>query len=630
LAQLPRRFAFMLGGGKNLESPTLMVKLSLARDFPPADEAAWKALVEEALKGTPFAALRAKTYDGVAVEPLYRRAREVRPIPGRSPGLPWRVMQRIDHPDPGTANAQILDDLNNGANGIALVFEGAIGDHGYALAATGAAISAALDRVHLDAGIALDLDLGLPSKDAAGLVATLVKARAITPQSVTISFGFNPLGAIALAGSSVLPWKDITALLARLVSDLANQGFAGPFAAADGRVIHAAGGSEAQELAFALASALAYLRALEQGGIALDDARRLISFRLAADQDQFLTIAKFRAMRKLWARVEEACGLTPRPSSIAAETAWRMMTKRYPHGNIVRGTISALGAAIGGADAVTVLPFSAALGLPDAFARRIARNTQTILIEEANIHRVADPAAGSGAIEALTNALCEAAWGLFQEIERQGGAAQALEAGSIQQHVAGVRTARQANVARRKDSLVGTSDFPDLAEGEVAVLALPRLAALATNRLALAPIRLAEPFERLRDRSDQYLAKHGARPKAFLACLGRPADFNARASFAKSLFEAGGIEAVEANGANLAKRFTESGAKLACLCSSDKVYEREAAAVAESLTKAGAKHLFLAGKPGANQAALASAGISSFLHQGCDTLAILSAAYDEI
>ena len=340
-------------------------------------------------------------------------------------------------------------------------------------------------------------------------------------------------------GQSPLPWKDIAPIFAGLVSDLASQGFAGPFAVADGRVIHAAGGSEAQELAFALACAVAYLRALEQSGIALDDARRFIYFRLAADQDQFLTIAKFRAVRKLWARVEEACGLKPLPVFVAAETAWRMTTKRDPHGNIVRGTIAALGAAVGGADAVTVLPFSAALGVPDAFARRIARNTQTILIEEANIHRVADPAAGSGAIEALTDALCETAWWFFQRIETAGGVAEALQTGLIQRVVARVRAEREANVARRKDTLVGSSDFPDLGEDKVAVLAQPRLAALSTNEAALAPIRLAEPFERLRDRSDSYLAQHGARPKVFLACLGRAADFNARASFAKSLFEFG-------------------------------------------------------------------------------------------
>jgi methylmalonyl-CoA mutase len=607
-----------------------MAELSLARGFPPADEAAWQALVKNALKGAPFSALRSETYDGIAVEPLYLRAQEARPIAGRAPGHPWNIMQRIDHPDAKVANAQILDDLNNGANGIVLVFEGAVGDHGYALPATGSAISAALDDVYLDAGIAIDLDFGFQSKEAAGLLATLVKARGIYPKSVTVRFGLDPLGTIALSGSSPLAWEDMATFLGQAISDFRQQGFAGPFAAADGRVIHAAGGSEAQELAFALGSAVAYLRVLEQGGIALADARDLIYFRLAADQDQFLTIAKFRAIRKLWAQVEEACGLTPRPSFVAAETAWRMMTKRDPHGNIVRCTIAALGAAVGGADAVTLLPFSAALGLPDGFARRVARNTQIILIEEANIHRVADPAAGSGTIEALTDALAEAAWSKFQEIESLGGLAQALETGSIQEDVAKVRAARQANVARRKDALIGTSDFPDLAENETEVLSLPRLAALSENERALVPVRLAEPFERLRDASDLYLAKHGVRPKVFLACLGRPADFNARASFAKSLFESGGIEAVEGDGDNLAKRFKESGAKLACLCSSDKVYESEAVDAAKALAEAGASRMYLAGKPGSQQAQLEQAGIGTFLQQGCDTLAILNAAYDEI
>jgi methylmalonyl-CoA mutase len=607
-----------------------MVELSLARGFAPANEAAWKALVDEALKGAPFAVLESETYDGIVIEPLYTRAQGTNRIEGRVAGQPWAVMQRIDLTDPKAANKQTLDDLMNGANGLTLVFEGAVGDYGYALPATGAAISAALDNVHLDAGIAVDLDLGRPSKDAAGLLATLAKARALAPQTLTIRFGFNPLGAIATTGESPKLWSDIAANFARLVSDLAAQGFTGPFAVADSRVIHAAGGSEAQELAFTLASSVAYLRALEQSGMAIDDARRFIYFRLAADQDQFLTIAKFRALRKLWARIEEACGLMPHPAFVSAETAWRMMTKRDPHGNIVRGTLAALGAAVGGADAVTVLPFSAALGLPDAFARRIARNTQTILIEEANIHRVADPAAGSGAIEALTDALCGVAWNLFQDIEREGGLDQALDSGSIQKAVAAVRAAREANIASRRDSLVGTSDFPDLAEDQVAVLAQPRLATVSVRKKALTPIRLSEPFERLRDRSDAYLAQHGTRPKVFLACLGRPADFNARASFAKSLFESGGIEAVEEKADNFAKRFKESGAKLACLCSSDKVYERGASDAAKTLIEAGASRIYLAGKPGAVHAALEKAGVSTFLHQGCDTLEVLTAAYDEI
>ena len=607
-----------------------MVELTLARNFPPADEAAWKALVEEALKGTPFASLRSRSYDGIAIEPLYPRAQGRSRIEGRVAGAPWAVTQRIDMPDAKAANAQAHDDLANGANAFTLVFEGAGGDYGYALPATGAAISQALDNVYLDAGIAIDLDLSMQSKDAAGLIATLVKARGLVAKDVTIRFGFGPIGGIAISGQSPLIWTDIAPIFAGLIRDLAAQDFAGPFAVADGRVIHAAGGSEAQELAFTLASAVAYLRAMEQGGIALDDASRFIYFRLAADQDQFLTIAKLRAIRKLWSRIEQACGLDPRPAFVAAETAWRMMTKRDPHGNIVRGTIAALAAAVGGADAVTVLPFSAALGIPDAFSRRVARNTQLILIEEANLHRVADPAAGSGAIEALTDQLCRVAWDLFQGIERAGGAAAALEAGLIQNEVARVRAEREANVARRKDALVGTSDFPHLAEDKVPVLGTPRLSIINSDDAALPRHRVADAFERLRDRSDDYLARHGTRPNVFLACLGRAADFNASASFAKSLFEAGGIEAVEGNDDNLAKRFTDSGAKLACLCSSDKGYAREAADAAKALAAAGAKHIYLAGKPGADRAALESAGIGSFLHQGCDTLQVLNAAYDQI
>ena len=607
-----------------------MVELTLARNFPPADEAAWKALVEEALKGTPFASLRSRSYDGIAIEPLYPRAQGRSRIEGRVAGAPWAVTQRIDMPDAKAANAQAHDDLANGANAFTLVFEGAGGDYGYALPATGAAISQALDNVYLDAGIAIDLDLSMQSKDAAGLIATLVKARGLVAKDVTIRFGFGPIGGIAISGQSPLVWTDIAPIFAGLIRDLAAQDFAGPFAVADGRVIHAAGGSEAQELAFTLASAVAYLRAMEQGGIALDDASRFIYFRLAADQDQFLTIAKLRAIRKLWSRIEQACGLDPRPAFVAAETAWRMMTKRDPHGNIVRGTIAALAAAVGGADAVTVLPFSATLGIPDAFSRRVARNTQLILIEEANLHRVADPAAGSGAIEALTDQLCRVAWDLFQGIERAGGAAAALEAGLIQNEVARVRAEREANVARRKDALVGTSDFPHLAEDKVPVLGTPRLSIINSDDAALPRHRVADAFERLRDRSDDYLARHGTRPKVFLACLGRAADFNASASFAKSLFEAGGIEAVEGNDDNLAKRFTDSGAKLACLCSSDKGYAREAADAAKALAAAGAKHIYLAGKPGADRAALESAGIGSFLHQGCDTLQVLNAAYDQI
>jgi methylmalonyl-CoA mutase len=377
-----------------------------------------------------------------------------------------------------------------------------------------------------------------------------------------------------------------------------------------------------------------YLRALEASGIALDAARKMIFFRLAADADQFLTMAKFRAIRKLWARVEEACGLTPAPVFVSAETAWRMMTTRDVYVNMLRTTIAAFAAGLGGANAITMLPFTNALGLPDAFARRIARNTQLILEEESNLAKVSDPAAGSGGIEALTDELCHAAWTLFQEIEAAGGADEALSRGIIQNKVAETRAAREQAIATRKDPLTGLSEFPHLTEKQVAVLDVARVSpvpfgAPALTLPALKPMRLSEPFEALRDASDRALKQTGSRPKIFLANLGKPADFIARSMFARNFFEAGGIEAVNSEaGADLAGAFKNSGAKLVCLCSSDEVYANQAPAAAQALAAAGATHIYLAGRPGKNEADISTAGVKTFIFAGCDALRTLCTAHD--
>jgi methylmalonyl-CoA mutase len=382
-------------------------------------------------------------------------------------------------------------------------------------------------------------------------------------------------------------------------------------------------------LAFALAVALAYLRALEAEGVSLDAVRRMIFFRLAADADQFLTIAKFRALRKLWARIETACGLAPAPAFVSAETAWRMLARRDPQVNILRTSIAAFAAALGGADAITVLPFTAALGLPDRFARRIARNTQLVLLEESHLAKVADPSAGSGSVEDLTDQLCRTAWALFREIEAAGGIATALASGLVQQKVSDVRAKRAAALARRKDALTGVSIFPNFHKAEAKVDA--PMPARRPSAGGLDPIRLAEPFEALRDASDRTLAATGARPKIFLAALGTEAEFTPRSTFAKNFFEAAGIEVI--GGAivetpALAAAFKASGVALACLCSSDKVYEREAAATAQALKAAGARHIYLAGRPREQEGALKAAGVQSFIYEGCDALATLRSVYD--
>jgi methylmalonyl-CoA mutase len=612
--------------------------LPLAAEFPAATREQWRKLVDGVLKGAPFEKrLVGKTYDGLTIDPLYDRDARAQPVVGRAPGAAWTITQRVDHPDPAAANVEALHDLENGATGLSLVLAGSVGAYGYGLAANEAAIARALDGIHLDAGIALDLDLSPQAKDAATGLAALVKRRGIAPAATSIRFGLDPIGAAALRGGSPPAWSELAPTLGADVSDLARQGFRGPFAVADGRVIHNAGGSEAQELAYALAVAVAYLRALDASSIPLDAARGLIYFRLAADADQLLTIAKLRALRKLWARVEVACGLTPTATFIAAETAWRMMSRRDPYVNMLRATIATVSAGLAGADAVTVLPFTLALGLPDRFARRIARNTQLVLLEESNLAKVADPAAGSGGVEHLTAELCRAAWALFQEIERAGGAFAALEQGLLQQKVAAVRAERQAAVARRKDALTGTSDFPDLAEAPVAVLDLPPVVVppypVAHTFDPLPSIRLAKPFEALRDASDRMLAQTGARPKVFLTNLGRLSDFTARATFAKNFFEAGGIEAVSNDGFasrdEMVTAFKASGARLACLCSSDAVYAAEAVAAAQALVSAGAR-LALAGRPGEQEQALRAAGVATFIFAGCDVLAALRASCDLI
>ena len=313
-------------------------------------------------------------------------------------------MQRIDHPDATQANAQALHDLENGATGLTLVFAGANGAYGVGLEPSAEAVAKVLDGVYLDAGIALELQIGPQSRMAAIHVAEYVKRKGINPADCDIRFGLDPLGACAVWGSSPYSWPEIVPAVTSAIKGLAAMGFKGPFAAADGRVIHDAGGSEVQELAFVLASAVAYLRAIEQAGVALEDAQGMVYARLSADADQFLTLAKFRALRLLWARIEQACGLTPKPLFIAADTAWRMLTQRDAYVNMLRATMATFSAGLAGANAITVLPHTLALGLPDDFARRAARNTQLVLLEESNLAKVSDPAAGSGGIETLTQA----------------------------------------------------------------------------------------------------------------------------------------------------------------------------------------------------------------------------------
>jgi methylmalonyl-CoA mutase len=603
----------------------------------------WRGIVEKALKGRAFDdALVSRSADGLLIEPLYPAAPE-EPAPPLSRHRPWRLAQRIDHPDPREASRLALEDLEGGAREMVLVLSGSPTARGFGVdASTVEALELALSGIKLDL-IGLRLETApFDGRAVAQNMLELIARRGDRATSLSIDFGLDPVSDMARCGGLPLAWPDVAERFTATAKMLGAKGFTRRLARIDGRAAHEAGASEAQELAFALATGVAYLRALESHGWSLDRARAALGFLLVADADEFLTIAKFRAMRRLWARVEEACGCVPEPIELSAETAWRMTTRRDPHGNMLRATLAAFSAGIAGADAIGVLPFTAALGLPDAFARRAARNLQHVLIEESHLWHVADPASGSGAFEALTQALARKAWELFQEIEREGGIVESLMGGKLQARIAKVGEIREAQIGRRRAPITGVSEFALLSEAPVGVLApAPENAGEARSSYplqerfeALAPRRLAEAFESLRDRSDAHLARKGRRASVFLANLGGAATFATRRQFAKGLFEAGGFEALENEEPSTLSRivdlFRASGATLACLCSSDDTYARLGVETARALKAAGAAKLAVAGKPHDLAPAFAGEPIDLFVFAGCEAVDILKGLYDDL
>ncbi|MER5745886.1 methylmalonyl-CoA mutase small subunit [Streptomyces sp. NPDC002225] len=608
--------------------------LSLAAEFPAPAHEQWQRLVEGVLRRSgkeaegPAAeeALSTTVEDGLITRPLYT-SRDSAPdagYPGFAPFTRgskaagnaaggWDVRQRHALPDVGRLNEAVLADLENGVTSLWLTLGGGAG-------VPVSALAAALDGVYLDLAPVV-LDAGDETDAAAAELLRSCAERGVDAPDVRGNLGADPLGRAARTGAE----PDHTAAV-HWAQRCARE-FPGLRAlTVDALPYHEAGGSAAEELGASLATGVALLRTLTDAGMPVEDACGQLEFRYAATADQFLTIAKLRAARRLWSRVAEVCGA---PGAGAqrqhAVTSSVMMTRRDPWVNMLRTTLACLGAGVGGADSVTVLPFDHALGLPDAFARRIARNTSTILLEESHLARVIDPAGGSWYVERLTAELAGAAWAFFQEIERSGGQAAALRSGMIGDRLAATWAARSKDLARRKEPVTGVSEFPLLSERPVERDPAP-LAADGPG--GLPRVRRDEAFEALRARSDAHLAATGQRPRVFLAALGPAAAHTARASFAANLFQAGGIEPVHepvtVDAATVADAFRASGATVACLCSSDALYAEQAAAVAGELGAAGARRVFLAGRPGEY------AGVDEYVFAGSDVVAVLSSLLDRM
>lgn len=547
------------------------------------------------LGDSPERLLETPTYDGIAVRALYTALDELPepPLPGQWPYVRggaamrdsdagWKVAEAFPPAPavtPGEANAAVLDALTDGVSALVL----RVGEP--------EEVATLLSGVYLDLAPVI-LDAGSHVAGAAeALLALVDRLEEDRRAAVSIDLGADPLTA-KLSGRAAPSIEQVVAVAARVA------GYPGVRAITiDGPAFHNLGANASWELAGSLAAAVAYLRALTGAGMSAGDALRRISFRLAADDDQFLTIAKMRAARQLWARVAEVVGDPAGGAAVVhAETSRAMMTQRDPWVNMVRGTLAAFGAGVGGADTVLVHPFDVAIpgGLPEvsaAFARRIARNTQLLLLEESHVGRVLDPAGGSWFVEDLTEELARQAWEHFQEIESRGGFADALDV--IAERIAAVAAQRTDDIAHRRTAITGVNEFPNLAEP-----ALPQQV-LAQQDSAPTTMRYAGQFEALRDRSDAYLARTGARPRVLLLPLGPLAEHNIRATFATNLVASGGIEAVNpgpVDAGGVAAAVTGSGSPaVAIICGTDKRYGAEAAGVVRAARDAGVERVYLAG-----------------------------------
>ncbi|WP_278313072.1 methylmalonyl-CoA mutase family protein [Lolliginicoccus levis] len=553
---------------------------------------------------TPDDHLVTETLDGFGIRPLYTSADELPepPLPGTHPFVRgtdphrdtsrgWHVTCRFD----GTGSSvhdDVVGALENGASALWLVIgKGSI---------TVDSLARVLEGVYLDLAPVM-LDAGAEVAAAANALLSLLDERGRDERfdraTARISLGAAPLTtAFARESGAVRKSIDVAAAVSLAQAALSRSEQIRAFLV-DATVFHDSGASDSQEVGAACAAGIAYVQAMMAAGMTAADALSQVEFRFSVTDDQFQSIAKLRAARQAWARIAEVLGAPEAGSAPQhAVTSAAMMTQRDPWVNMLRGTVAAFGAGVGGADFVTVQPFDAALppgamGVSAAFAQRIARNTQLLLLEESNLGRVLDPAAGSWFVESLTATIAATAWDFLQEIERRGGLESTLAEGWLGEQIAATRSTRDQAVAERRWSITGVSEFPDLGEK-------PTNESDGTPLIGEQVHRYAAPFETLRDRSDAHLARTGSRPRVVLAPVGPLAEHNVRTTFVMNFLAAGGIEGVNPGPVSLDQlpaAASDAGTTIAVVCGTDSRYGTEAAEAIKALRGSGISTVLVAG-----------------------------------
>ncbi len=688
-------------------------------EFPPTPYEEWRKAVDKALKGAPFEKrLVTRTYEEIDLQPMYRQEDianlpHLDSLPGFTPYLrgatplgyvasSWDVAQELPYATPAAFNEALRADLARGQNAVNLVLDRPtlagidadqaeaedVGKGGLSISSV-ADLAQALDGVDLES-TPLFIQASTSALTFTALLAALVEKQGKSLAKVRGAIGMDPLGQLARDGRLPRDLDGIYDVMAQLTTWAKTNAPQLRTITVQGHPYHNGGASATQELAFALATAVDYLRAMQSRGLNIDDIAPRIRFALSIGSNFFMEIARLRAARLLWAKIVQAFGGNAEAQKMnlhARTSAWNQ-TIYDPHVNLLRATTEAFSSAVGGCDSLHISPFDELLRVPDEFSRRVARNAHIVLREESHITRTVDPAGGSWYVENLTDSIGRKTWAIFQELEKQGGMAQALAAGWPQARVADTAAKRAANIARRKDIFVGTNMYPNLKETRIEPepvdawaiqteratalkqhragvdagrkqAALDRLAqggqvveaaiqaALAGATLgeiaqaartnakpgptidAVHAQRGAQAFEALRQAAETYVARIGQRPQVFLATMGPLTQHKARADFATAFLGVGGFETIYPSGFNTPDEAADaalaSGAKAVVICSTDPTYPEIVPPLVQKLKKASPDLIvLLAGYPADQVEAFKTAGVDDFIHLNANCQALLS------
>lgn len=607
--------------------------VGLADGFPPVDQEQWLGGVRKVLfrgrqepTDDEFEAafgrrLVTRTEDGIELQPLYTAENQTGDagFPGVAPYVrsthaaprQWEIRQRVVLGDP---ESSAVAELESGATGVLVEV---------APDSSTDALDRTLDGVHLELA---PVSVSVGHRDAGfGAARSLLDVweRRGTPTDGRMgTLGVDPVGAWLRSGGTTDIAADLAAS-ADLVATALQQAPSARVLVSDGTVWHDAGASDGQELAWTLAGAAAMVRALVDAGVDRAVAFASIEFRFAANADQFATITKLRAARGLWARIAEIAeaGVEAGRMFQHADGSQAMLTRYDPWVNALRSTVACFAAAVGGADAITIAPHDVLVADGGtAGGRRTARNTQTVLMLESHLAEVVDLAGGSWYVESRTDAVADAAWAELQRVEALGGIVAAVEEGAIHEALDRTLAGRAKALATRRQPLTGLSEFPNIAEQPPDPSPVVASDGTETPFAPLGLRRYSDAFEHQRGRTDAMQLASGSRPAVFLATLGSPAAWTARATFAKNFFEVAGIRTVEGT----VDEFDPELTPFACVCSSDPVYREDGATAVSGLRAAGATRIYLAGR------GLGLDGVDEEVGLGSDVLDTLTRALDEL